>query len=185
MFWFSGHEACGMESTPPALEGEVITTGPPGKSLKTLFCRWGLEALREGAEWGWIQVLFSWPASFIGHHHCRLLGKSNWASTLIFLREISCVQRSSEQSLGYYPYSYFIKRWHQMWMSYLKEQDAKSEGRMLLRENAPETQSWRHLDGVSLHSTYTQSRMIFAPKENNGHWKSKTRQLKLSYSMKD
>ena len=49
MFWFSGHEACGMESTPPALEGEVITTGPPGKSLKTLFCRWGLEALREGA----------------------------------------------------------------------------------------------------------------------------------------
>ena len=56
-----------------------------------------------------------------------------------------------------------------MWMSYLKEQGVKSEGRMLLRENAPETQSWRHLDGVSFHSTYTQSRMIFAPKGNSGH----------------
>ena len=44
MFWFFGHEACrilapppGMESTPPALEGEVLTTGPPGKSLILVF----------------------------------------------------------------------------------------------------------------------------------------------------
>ena len=41
MFWFFGREACGMlaprpgiEPTPPALEGKVLTTGPPGKSLK-------------------------------------------------------------------------------------------------------------------------------------------------------
>ena len=40
MFWFFGHEACGIlapwtgiEPAPPALEGEVLTTGPPGKSL--------------------------------------------------------------------------------------------------------------------------------------------------------
>ena len=40
-FFFFGHEACrilaprpGIEPTPPALEGEVLTTGPPGKSLK-------------------------------------------------------------------------------------------------------------------------------------------------------
>ena len=40
MFWFFGHEACGIlapwaghEPTPPALEGEVLTTGLPGKSL--------------------------------------------------------------------------------------------------------------------------------------------------------
>ena len=40
MFWFVGPEACGILSTPPgiepaphALEGEVLTTGPPGKSL--------------------------------------------------------------------------------------------------------------------------------------------------------
>ena len=40
MFWFFGCEACGivgpqggMEPTPPALEGGVLTTGPPGKSL--------------------------------------------------------------------------------------------------------------------------------------------------------
>ena len=40
-FWFFGHEACGIlaprpgiEPAPPALEGEVLTTGPPGKSPK-------------------------------------------------------------------------------------------------------------------------------------------------------
>ena len=40
MFWFFGHEACGIfapqpgiEPTPPALEGEVLTARPPGKSL--------------------------------------------------------------------------------------------------------------------------------------------------------
>ena len=39
MFWFFGPEACGIlaprpeiEPTPPALEGKVLTTGPPGKS---------------------------------------------------------------------------------------------------------------------------------------------------------
>ena len=39
MFWFFGREACGIlapgpgiEPTPPALEGTVLTTGPPGKS---------------------------------------------------------------------------------------------------------------------------------------------------------
>ena len=40
MFWFFGREACGIlapgpgiKPAPPALEGEVLTTGPPGKSL--------------------------------------------------------------------------------------------------------------------------------------------------------
>ena len=40
MFWFFGHKACGIlaprpeiEPTPSAPEGEVLTTGPPGKSL--------------------------------------------------------------------------------------------------------------------------------------------------------
>ena len=39
MFWLFGHQACGIlaprpgiEPSPPALEGEVLTTGPPGKS---------------------------------------------------------------------------------------------------------------------------------------------------------
>ena len=39
MFWIFGREACGilapepgMEPTPSALEGEVLTSGPPGKS---------------------------------------------------------------------------------------------------------------------------------------------------------
>ena len=40
MFWLFGCETCGIlapqpgiESAPPALEGKVLTTGPPGKSL--------------------------------------------------------------------------------------------------------------------------------------------------------
>ena len=43
MFCFFGCEACGIlapgpgiEPAPPALEGEVLTTGPPGKSLLPL-----------------------------------------------------------------------------------------------------------------------------------------------------
>ena len=39
MFWYSGYEACkilapqpGIEPTSPALEAEVLHTGPPGKS---------------------------------------------------------------------------------------------------------------------------------------------------------
>ena len=39
MFWCFGHKACGIlaswsgiEPTSPALEGEVLTTGPPGQS---------------------------------------------------------------------------------------------------------------------------------------------------------
>ena len=44
MFCFFGCEACGIlapqpgiEPTPPALEGEVLTTGPQGKSLNLYF----------------------------------------------------------------------------------------------------------------------------------------------------
>ena len=44
MFWFFGHKACGIlapqpriKSTPSALKGEVLTTGPPGQSLKWHF----------------------------------------------------------------------------------------------------------------------------------------------------
>ena len=44
MFWFFGREARGIlapqpgiEPTPSALEGEVLTTGPPGKSLNKSF----------------------------------------------------------------------------------------------------------------------------------------------------
>ena len=41
--FFSGPEACGIlapqpgiEPAPPALEGKILTTGPPGKSPKLL-----------------------------------------------------------------------------------------------------------------------------------------------------
>ena len=40
--FYVGHEACGIiapqpgiEPAPPALEGKVLTTGPPGKSQKS------------------------------------------------------------------------------------------------------------------------------------------------------
>ena len=48
MFWIFGVEACGIlaprpgiEPAPPALEGDILSTGPPGKSLflfSSLFC---------------------------------------------------------------------------------------------------------------------------------------------------
>ena len=44
MFWFFGREECGIlvprsgiELTPPALEGEVLTTGPPVKFPRPFF----------------------------------------------------------------------------------------------------------------------------------------------------
>ena len=44
MFWFFGHEACGIlapppgiEPKPPALGGEVLLTGLPGKSPSSHF----------------------------------------------------------------------------------------------------------------------------------------------------
>ena len=56
MFWFFGREACGIlaprpgiEPAPPALEGEVLTTGLPGKSLDTILIpinRWGNRTFR-------------------------------------------------------------------------------------------------------------------------------------------
>ena len=43
LFFFFGHEACrilapepGIEPTTPVLEGEALSTGPPGKSLVML-----------------------------------------------------------------------------------------------------------------------------------------------------
>ena len=47
MFWFIGCEAHGIlapppgiELAPPVLEGEVLTTGPPGKSPSEDFSCW-------------------------------------------------------------------------------------------------------------------------------------------------
>ena len=44
MFWFFGQEACGIlspqpgiEPAPPALEGQVLATGPPGESPGIIF----------------------------------------------------------------------------------------------------------------------------------------------------
>ena len=66
MLWFFGHKACGIsaprpgiKSAPPAMEGEVLTTGLPGKSLSWIFLTW---------EWrGWEkkkQMVFSNRSSF-------------------------------------------------------------------------------------------------------------------------
>ena len=60
MLWYFGHQAYrilapqpGIEPTPPALEGEVLTTGPPGQSLHPV-----LQPQEGGQEsWSW-QSLF-------------------------------------------------------------------------------------------------------------------------------
>ena len=48
MFWFFGPKACGIlvprpgiEQAPPALEGEVLTNGSPGKSPMTVLRKSG------------------------------------------------------------------------------------------------------------------------------------------------
>ena len=53
MFWVFGHEACGIlahqlgiECAPPALEGEIPTTGSPGKSLLPLILMFGLHGIK-------------------------------------------------------------------------------------------------------------------------------------------
>ena len=64
MFWFLGCEGCGIlapqpgiEPAPPPLEGKVLTTGLPGKSLsKYLFNEWRREWINE-------QIQESWPFS--------------------------------------------------------------------------------------------------------------------------
>ena len=57
-----GHEACailapwlGMEPTAPALEGEILTTGPPGKSLHCPFLNWVVFCV-----WVWRVCSESW-----------------------------------------------------------------------------------------------------------------------------
>ena len=45
MFWFFGQEACGIlvllqpwiETSPSTFKGEILTTGPPGKSHHSFF----------------------------------------------------------------------------------------------------------------------------------------------------
>ena len=52
MFWFFGHEACEIlaprpapQPALPALEGEMLITGPPRKPLEALF-KWHLTYLQ-------------------------------------------------------------------------------------------------------------------------------------------
>ena len=61
MFWFFGHQACGIlaphvgiEPTPPAQEGKVLTTRSPGK-----YQNWILE-------WQSLQFVLSFPHK---HHN--------------------------------------------------------------------------------------------------------------------
>ena len=58
MFWFFGHEACGIlaprpgiEPASPALEGEVLTTGPPGKSQMRWYLSWALVGKEVGVHY--------------------------------------------------------------------------------------------------------------------------------------
>ena len=80
MFWFFGHEACGIlaprlgiEPTLPALEGEISTTGPPGKSLTISFLdvwqRWLT------VRWGRRTELLVWSPGVFTRPCRRLEGK--------------------------------------------------------------------------------------------------------------
>ena len=64
MFWFFGREACGtlvpwpgIKPAPPALEGEVLTTGLPGKSQHLLFLIFLIIVILISVRWYLIVVL--------------------------------------------------------------------------------------------------------------------------------
>ena len=63
MFWFFGHKTYGIsvsrpgiEPTTPALEGKILITGPPGKSLGQHFycCICWEQFITLELEWSWI-----------------------------------------------------------------------------------------------------------------------------------
>ena len=67
MFWFFGHEACGIlaprpeiEPTSPALEGAVLITGQPGKSPQISFMH--------SCFLLWIEILRYFICAQILHH---------------------------------------------------------------------------------------------------------------------
>ena len=87
MFWFFGNEACAILASPlyispapPALKGEVWTTGPPGKSLnlplKFLYRHRQLEDVwRRGCGW---RVTHRVPLSYSGSvNWCGHCGKQH------------------------------------------------------------------------------------------------------------
>ena len=81
-FDFFGHEACGViapwpriESTPPTLEGEILTTGPPAKSLFLLFY-----------QTFWVDfTLFSWTHDWSCHFLYGLNSRKNFQQKWPFL----------------------------------------------------------------------------------------------------
>ena len=109
MFWFFAHEACrilalqpGIEPTPLALEGEILTTGLPGKSqsffilfyfiylfMAVLGLRFCARALSSCGMWGPLFIAVHRPliivASLVVEHRfqtCRLSNRGSQAQLL-------------------------------------------------------------------------------------------------------
>ena len=92
-FGFLGHEACeilaprpGIEPAPPALEGEVlITTGPPGKSPRSVFLKMSdIEQTEEPGRlqsMGLLRVGHDWVSSLFTFMHWR----RKWQPTPVLL----------------------------------------------------------------------------------------------------
>ena len=94
-FWCFGHEACGIlasqpgiEPAPPTLEGEVLTTGEPGKSQGFL----KLEFL-------WHFIIFG-RCVVIGRHNCWLLAMLRPCIEISTILTVSCYLQSCSKWSG-------------------------------------------------------------------------------------
>ena len=118
MFWFFGHEVCGIlaprpgiEPAPPSLEGEVLTTGLPGKSrflyLDLILC--DLAEINSS----------SFLVDSLGFSKYKIMLSANWGSFFLsdldafyfpFLpdctdQNCSALQKSQEQISSLFPTS--------------------------------------------------------------------------------
>ena len=81
MFWFYGHEECGIlapwpgiEPEPPTLEGEISTCGPPGMSQEA---SWLLRKMGLGENW---PLLGQWKDPWFGSFATDWPFKGGWIS---------------------------------------------------------------------------------------------------------
>ena len=109
MFWFFGPKACGIlaprpgiKPAPPALEGEVLTTGLPGRSLNLFFDPWNGRGMRLVCESLLLLVYFCFSL-----HHVWFLLCEEGCSSLLLLDTHNCPSVVVNYGLPHYTVPFF------------------------------------------------------------------------------
>ena len=138
MFWIFSHEACGIftpwpgiEPAPPALEGEILTTGPPGKSPRTMvfvvlvsltpstalgLWWWLWKQAREDlyTAWGWTRWFYL-SSALRFQHHITLPGQRPSA---LSPRAGNGCQAATTLTANAVPLSHYAKKASHLWAFY-------------------------------------------------------------------